>query len=141
MSRRRKCLVSCLRNCLVSCLLSNFRNVDLKTRELFNPIRLGLFSRSQWRGGLKGPGAKNQGQHQPIEMKFCMNHHIHKSIPDAKFVRLIALLVLEIRRPKISLERRERVIKFGYLPPENGFNFHFQNFRDVLMRKEQQQSP
>ena len=38
-------------------------------------------------------------------------------------LRLIALLILEIRRHKISLERRERVIKFGYLPPENGFNF------------------
>ena len=36
---------------------------------------------------------------------------------------LIALLVLEIWRHKISLGRRERVMKFGYLPPENGFNF------------------
>ena len=86
---------------------------------------------------------------------------------------LIALLVLEIWRHKISLRRRERVMKFGYLPPENGFNFkkmsfyvqnrssrpkidppcqfqqflsigkifHFQNFWDVLMRKEQQHPP
>ena len=36
---------------------------------------------------------------------------------------LIALLGLEIWRHKISLERREQVIKFCYLPPENRFNF------------------
>ena len=84
---------------------------------------------------------------------------------------LVALPVLEIWRHKISLGRREQVIKFGYLPPENGFNFkkmsfyvqnhssrpkvdplcqfqqfpsggifHFLNFWDVSMRKEQQQS-
>ena len=38
-------------------------------------------------------------------------------------LRLIALLVLEVWRHKISFERRERVIKFGNLTPENGFNF------------------
>ena len=38
-------------------------------------------------------------------------------------LRLIALLVLEIWRHKIFLWRRERVIQFGYLLPENGFNF------------------
>ena len=32
-------------------------------------------------------------------------------------------LVLEIGRHKISLRRREQVVKFGYLPPENRFNF------------------
>ena len=36
---------------------------------------------------------------------------------------LIALLVLEKSRHKVSLERREWLIKSGYLPPENGFNF------------------
>ena len=88
-------------------------------------------------------------------------------------LRLIALLVLEIRRHKISIGRREQVIKFGYLPLETGLTlkkksfyvqdrssrpkidppsqfqqfsrrgkcFHFQNFWDVLMRKEQQQPP
>ena len=44
---------------------------------------------------------------------------------------LAALLVLEISRHKISLERRERVIKFGYLSLENKFNlkmsFYVQN--------------
>ena len=38
-------------------------------------------------------------------------------------VSLLTLLVLEIWSHKISLGRRERVIKFGYLPPENGFKF------------------
>ena len=41
---------------------------------------------------------------------------------------LIALLVLEIWRHKISIGRRERVMKFGYLPPENGFNFKKMSF-------------
>ena len=48
----------------------------------------GPFSRtfSQARGGgLKGPDAKNQGYHQPIEMKLCMSQYSHKSMPDAKF--------------------------------------------------------
>ena len=36
---------------------------------------------------------------------------------------LVPLLVLEILRHKISLGRREQVIKFGYLSPENRFNF------------------
>ena len=41
---------------------------------------------------------------------------------------VIALPVLEIWRYKVSLERRERVIKFGYLSPENGFNFKKKEF-------------
>ena len=37
-------------------------------------------------GGLSGPDAENQGEHQLIEMKLCMSHYYsHKSIPDAKF--------------------------------------------------------
>ena len=45
---------------------------------------------------------------------------------------LIALLVLEIWRHNISLERREWVIIFGYLPPANGLtlkkiSFYVQN--------------
>ena len=35
-------------------------------------------------GGLRGPDAKNQGQHQPIKMKLGMSYYCHKSIPDAK---------------------------------------------------------
>ena len=36
-------------------------------------------------GGLRGPDAKNQGQHQPIGMKLVISHYGHKNIPDAKF--------------------------------------------------------
>ena len=36
-------------------------------------------------GGIGGPDTKNQGQHEPIEMKFCASHYSHKSMPDAKF--------------------------------------------------------
>ena len=36
-------------------------------------------------GGLRGPDAKNHSYHQPIEIKFCLSHYSHKSIPDAKF--------------------------------------------------------
>ena len=43
-------------------------------------------------------------------------------------LRLIALLVLEIWCHKIFLKRRERVIRFDYLPPENGFNFKKNEF-------------
>ena len=41
---------------------------------------------------------------------------------------VVALLVLEIWRHKISFGRREWVIKFGYLPPENGFNLKKKSF-------------
>ena len=43
-------------------------------------------------------------------------------------LRLIALLVLEIWRHKFFLKWRERVIRFDYLPPENGFNFKKNDF-------------
>ena len=36
-------------------------------------------------GGLRGPDAKHQGYHQPIEMKLCIHQYSHKSMPDAKF--------------------------------------------------------
>ena len=75
-------------------------------------------------GKLRGLDAKNQGQHQPIEMKLWMSHYSHKSKALLmQNLRLIAFPVLEIWCHKISLGRRERVIKFGYLPLENGINF------------------
>ena len=43
-------------------------------------------------------------------------------------LRLIAFLVLEIWHHKIFLKRRERVIRFYYLPPENEFNFKKASF-------------
>ena len=35
--------------------------------------------------GLRGPDAKNQGYHHPIELKRGMSHYTQKSMPDAKF--------------------------------------------------------
>ena len=55
-------------------------------RRPFNPVRPGLFSRSP--GPARGGGssdAKNHSYHQPIEVKFCVSHYSHKSMPDAKF--------------------------------------------------------
>ena len=48
-----------------------------------NPISP-AFSVRQARGGLRGLDAKNQGQHQPIEIKLCISHYIYKSIPHEK---------------------------------------------------------
>ena len=56
-----------------------------------------------------------------------MDHYIYKSIPDAKF-EVDSFLVLEIWCHKIFLKRREQVIRFNYLPPENGFNFKKTSF-------------
>ena len=39
-------------------------------------------------------------------------------------LRLIALLVLEIRRHKISLGRREQIIKLSYLPWKTDLKFN-----------------
>ena len=70
---------------------TKFKNEEGKPQNTtFNPIRPGLFSRSPdlkggGGGGLRGPDAKNQGYHQPIEIKLCMSYHSPKSIPDAKF--------------------------------------------------------
>ena len=40
----------------------------------------------------------------------------------------VAFLFLEIQRHKVSRWKREWVIKFGYLPPENGSNFKNNEF-------------
>ena len=49
--------------------------------EAFSVVRL-----AQWTGGgLTGPDARNQNDHQLIEMKFCVNHYSHKSMSDVKF--------------------------------------------------------
>ena len=45
-----------------------------------NPIRHDLFSRSPGPGGgLRGPNAKNQVYHQPIEMKHCLSQYSSKA--------------------------------------------------------------
>ena len=35
--------------------------------------------------GFRGPDAKNQGYHQPTEMKLCMSQYSNERMPDAKF--------------------------------------------------------
>ena len=35
-------------------------------------------------GELRSPGAKNQGEHQPIEMKLAISHYHQKAFPDPK---------------------------------------------------------
>ena len=134
---------------------------------LFNPIRPGLFSRSPSPGGwLSGPDAKNQRYHQPIEMTLCVSH---ESIPDAKFESGSFSSFGDMTSQNVPLKRGTSR-KIGYLSSENGFNsekisiyvqirsfrlkidppcqfssrekfFHFQNFWDASMRKEQQQPP
>ena len=93
-------------------------------------------------------------------------------MPDAKFASGSVSIFGDMTSQIFSLKKGQ-VIEFGYLPPENGFNFlknefyvqnrfsqpkvglpcqfqqfirqmeifHFQNFLDVLMTKEQQQPP
>ena len=94
----------------------------------FNPIRPGLFSRSL------GPGGGSEAQMPKIEVNINqLKWNLAWVIMAIKAflmqnLSLTALLVLEIWRHKISLGRRERVTKFGYLPPENGFNFKKNEF-------------
>ena len=137
-----------------------------------NPVRPGLFSHSPGLGGLRGSDAKNQGWHPPIEMKLCMSHYSHKTIPDAKFEAGGSSSFGDMTSQNFPLKKK-RVIRLGYLPPENEFNFkrnellcpesffstqnwppmsisaifkqrnifHFQNFWDVSMTKDQRQLP
>ena len=93
-----------------------------------NHIRPGLFSRS--------PGPRGGSEAQMPNIKVNINQlkwNLAWVIMAIKAflmqnLSLIALLVLEIWRHKISLGRREQVMKFGYLPPENGFNFKKNEF-------------
>ena len=56
-----------------------------------------------------------------------MSHYGHKSIPDAKFESDSSSSFGDMTS-QISLGRREQVMKFSYLPPENGFNFKKMSF-------------
>ena len=100
-----------------------------------------------------------------------MGHYIYKSIPDAKFEVDSSFSFGDMTSQNFP-QKKGPVIRFDYLPPENGFNFkktsfyvqnrssrpkidphvnfnnfqeeeifHFQNFWDVSMTKEQQQPP
>ena len=63
-------------------------NTKTRPRQLspFNPIRPSLFSCSPGpRGGSEAQIPKTKVNINRFEMKLCMSHYIHKSIPDAKF--------------------------------------------------------
>ena len=85
-----------------------------------NPIRPGLFSRSPGPRGAQSPGC------QKSKLTSTDWNEIQAFL--VQNLRLIAPLVLEIWRHKISLGRRERVIRFGYLPLENGKTFKKMGF-------------
>ena len=78
-------------------------------------------------GRLRGPDAENQGYHQSTEMKLCMSHYRHESMPDAKFKSASFSRFGNMTSQNFSLKRK-RVIKFGYLPPENGINLEKMSF-------------
>ena len=56
-----------------------------------------------------------------------MCHYIHKSIPDAKF-EVDSFFSFGDMTSQNFPRRREQVIKFDNLPPENGFNFKILSF-------------
>ena len=56
-------------------------------------------------------------------MKLRMSHYRHKSIPDAKFEADSSSSFGDMTSQNFPRNGREQVMKFGYLPPENGFNF------------------
>ena len=99
-----------------------------------NPIRPSLFSRSPGPrgGGMGGSEARMPKIKLNINWLKWNSAWVIMSIRVflMQNLRLITLLVLEIWRHKISLWRRERerVIKFGNLPPENGFNLNKKSF-------------
>ena len=100
---------------------------DLQTQQklsqlhFLDPIRHGLLSRSPGQGAHR-PRCKTHSYHQLIEMKFCMSHYRHKTIPEEKFV-FGSFPILEYDVTNIPLSRSERVIEFRYLSPENGSKF------------------
>ena len=60
-------------------------------------------------------------------MKFGMSHYGNKSIPNAKF-ESDSFSSFGDMTSQNSLRRREQVMKFGYLTPENEFNFKKMSF-------------
>ena len=71
-------------------MVSDNKKMDVSV--YINPIRPSLSSRSPGLGGGLGSEAQmpeiwfgNQGYHHPTEMKLCMSHYSHKSMPAAKF--------------------------------------------------------
>ena len=111
---------------------------------------------------------------QPIDMKLCISHYIHKSIPHAKFeadssssfgdmtsqnfprkkgtsyqIRIFTPLP---RKEGLTFKKWISMSRIVLLDPKltpmsisasfkQRKTFYFQNFWDISMRKEQQQSP
>ena len=55
-------------------------------------------------------------------MKLCMSHYAYKIIPDAKF-EAGSFSSFEDITSQNALGRREKAIKFGYLPRKTGLAF------------------
>ena len=128
-------------------LLTNF---DVNLTSFFcelwiNPIRPSLqsFTRPKGGGGLRGPDAKNQDYHQLIEMKLCMSHYNCKSIIDAKFESGSFPIFGDMTSQNFSLKKVQNRFFYSKLTLHVNFsNFRAkENFSDVSMTKEQQQSP
>ena len=56
-----------------------------------------------------------------------MGHHIYKSMPYAKFEVDSCFSFGDMTSQNFP-QKREQVIQFDYLPPENGFNFKKKEF-------------
>ena len=56
-----------------------------------------------------------------------MGHYVYKSIPDAKFEVDSSFSFGDMTSQNFR-QKRERVIRFNYLSPENGFNFKKTSF-------------
>ena len=56
-----------------------------------------------------------------------MGHYVYKSIPDAKFEVDSPFSFGDMTSQKFP-QKKGRVIRFDYLPPENGFNFEKTSF-------------
>ena len=71
--------------------------------------------------GLRDSDAKNRGQHELIEMKLCVRHHNHESIPHAKF-EADSLSSFRDTTSQIFPQNKGISNQIRLLPPENGFN-------------------
>ena len=56
-----------------------------------------------------------------------MGHYVYKSIPDAKFEVDSSFSFGDMTSQNFP-QKKERVIQFDYLPPENGFNLNKTSF-------------
>ena len=105
----------------LSCLGEIF--LQITKNNCLNPIRPSLFIRSPGlRGGSEAQMPKIKVNINRLKWNFAWVIAAIKAFL-MQNLRVIAFLVLEIWRHKISLGRRERFIEFGYLPLKNRFNF------------------